>query len=153
MVDYDLADNGVVAKLHRTAVQTLGHLLARAAHGSFTMRKAWVSGESSPVVKGSTHLPWISRLGHPQCLCHASWLSLVWLRYTRFLSIRKLLSIWMLINPRHACAARVTVLGLHVSWGAIFSVRGEGGRKGGKKGRGQRSKGEGKFKCHEKRKR
>ena len=49
-----------------------------------------------------------------------------------------------LINPRHACAARVTVLGLRVSWGAIFSVRGKGGggggRKGGKKGKGRRSK-------------
>ena len=53
-----------------------------------------------------------------------------------------------LVNPRRACASRVTVLGLRVSWGAIFSVKGEkgGGRKGEKKGRGQRSKWGGKFK-------
>ena len=36
------------------------------------------------------------------------------------------------INPRRACAARVTVLGLRVSWGAIFSVRG-GEEKGERK--------------------
>ena len=35
-----------------------------------------------------------------------------------------------MINLRRVCAARVTVLGLCVSWGAIFSVR---GGKGGKK--------------------
>ena len=42
---------------------------------------------------------------------------------------RKLFGI---INPRlHACAARVIVVGLRVSWGAIFSVRGEKGGGGG----------------------
>ena len=34
--------------------------------GSITVRKAWVSGESSPVIKDSlTHHPWFSRPGHP----------------------------------------------------------------------------------------
>ena len=61
--------------------------------------------------------------------------------------------IYMIINPRRACAARVTVLGLRVSWEQSSLLRGKkGGRKGGKKGRGQRSKCGGKFKCHEKRK-
>ena len=42
----------------------------------------------------------------------------------------------IIINPRRACAARVTVLGLRVGWGTIFSVKGEkGGKKGGKEGR------------------
>ena len=61
----------------------------------------------------------------------------------------QLLKFEHVINPRRACAARVTVHGLRVSWGAIFSVMGE---KGGKKGRGQRSTWGGKFKCHEKEK-
>ena len=40
------------------------------------------------------------------------------------------------INPRCVCAARVTVVGLRVSWGAIFSMRGgKGERKRGKEGR------------------
>ena len=52
----------------------------------------------------------------------------------------------LLVNPRRACAARVTVLGLRVSWGAIFSVK---GGKGGKKG----VEGQSEMKCHEKRKR
>ena len=66
--------------------------------------------------------------------------------YTRALSIPRSVHCTLggLINPRRACAARVTVLVLHVSWGAIFS--------GGKKGRGKRSKWGGKFKCHEKEK-
>ena len=34
--------------------------------GNITVRKAWVSGESSPVIKDSlTHHPWFSRPGHP----------------------------------------------------------------------------------------
>ena len=36
-----------------------------------------------------------------------------------------------LVIPRRACAARVTVLGLSVSWGAIFSVKGGKGGGGG----------------------
>ena len=40
------------------------------------------------------------------------------------------------INSRRACAARVTVVVLRVSWGTIFSVKGEKeGKKGGKEGR------------------
>ena len=45
----------------------------------------------------------------------------------------------LLVNPRRACAARVTVLGLSVSWGAIFSVK---GGKGGGGGGGGEEKGE-----------
>ena len=46
-----------------------------------------------------------------------------------------------LVNPRRACAARVTVLVLHVSWGAIFSVKGEkGGKKRGKERKGSKVK-------------
>ena len=40
----------------------------------------------------------------------------------------------LIFNPRRACAARVTVLALHISWGAIFSVGGGGGGGGGVKG-------------------
>ena len=37
------------------------------------------------------------------------------------------------INPRRACAARVTVLALCASWGAFFSMKGgKGGERGGK---------------------
>ena len=37
------------------------------------------------------------------------------------------------INPRRACAARVTVVVLRESWGAFFSMKGgKGGERGGK---------------------
>ena len=39
----------------------------------------------------------------------------------------------MVINPRRACAARVTELGLRESWSAMFSTTGG-------KGKGQRGK-------------
>ena len=35
-----------------------------------------------------------------------------------------------IVNPRRACAARVTVVVLCVSWGAFFSMK--GGERGGK---------------------
>ena len=39
----------------------------------------------------------------------------------------------LLVNPRRACAARVTVVVLRESWGAFFSMKGgKGGERGGK---------------------
>ena len=38
-----------------------------------------------------------------------------------------------MVNPRRACAARVTVVVLRESWGAFFSMKGgKGGERGGK---------------------
>ena len=46
------------------------------------------------------------------------------------------------INPRRACAARVTVVGLRESWGAMFSTTGgKGKERGGKGKRGRREEG------------
>ena len=43
----------------------------------------------------------------------------------------------MIINPRRACAARVTAVCVRESWGAFFSMKGE---KEGGKGRGSKCK-------------
>ena len=48
----------------------------------------------------------------------------------------------VLNNPRRACAARVTVVGLRESWGAMFSTTGgKGKERGGKGKRGRREEG------------
>ena len=44
-----------------------------------------------------------------------------------------LFHLFFIINPRRACAARVTVVVLRESWGAFFSMKGgKGGERGGK---------------------
>ena len=59
----------------------------------------------------------------------------------------------LLIKPRRACAARVTVLGLRVSWGAIFSVRGEKGEEKGERKEGVKGQsGEGNLNAMKKKK-
>ena len=44
-------------------------------------------------------------------------------------------NIKVVINPRRACAARVTVVVLRESWGAFFSMKGGKGEERGGKGK------------------
>ena len=57
-------------------MRCVGELYDCIAVGSFTMRKAWVSGESSPVAKDSFNPPpLVLKARAPTMPCLASWLS------------------------------------------------------------------------------